>query len=77
VHHHQHEKWEREQQEEYEQQMYGQQTAAQQEGPPMASPQPAGEDDMIKQVKELSSLHESGILTDDEFVAAKAKLFGS
>ena len=32
---------------------------------------------MIEQVKELSSLHESGVLTDDEFVAAKAKLFGS
>ena len=73
VHHHQHEKWEREQQEEYEQQM-----AAQQQAPPMAaSPQPAAEDDMIEQVKELSSLHESGVLTDDEFVAAKAKLFGS
>ena len=55
-----------------------QQTVAQQQGPPMAaSPQPAAEDDMIEQVKELSSLHESGVLTDDEFGAAKAKLFGS
>ena len=73
VHHHQHEKWEREQQEEYEQQMYEQETVAQQQGPPMAaSPQPAAEDDMIEQVKELSSLHESGVLTDDEFGAAKA-----
>ena len=29
---------------------------------------------MIEQVKELSSLHESGILTDDEFVAANHRL---
>jgi len=71
VHHHQHEKWEREQQEEYEQQYGAQQMAA----PAAPPPQPSDQDDMVDKVKDLSSLHESGILTDDEFAAAKAKLF--
>ena len=69
VHHHQHEKWEREQQEEYEQQYGAQQPAA------PAAP-PGDEEDLIDKVKELSSLHESGILTDEEFTAAKAQLLG-
>ena len=76
VHHHQHEKWEREQQQEYEQQYGAQQYGAQQMAAPAAPPPPPdGGDDLIDKVKELSSLHESGILTDDEFAAAKAKLF--
>jgi hypothetical protein len=72
VHHHQHEKWAREQQEEYDQQYGAQQMAA----PAASAPQPADEDDLIDKVKELSSLHESGILTDEEFTAAKAQLLG-
>jgi hypothetical protein len=73
VHHHQHEKWQREEQEEYEQQL----DAQQQYAPPAPSQSPAPQDDMIHKIQELSSLHESGVLTDEEFAAAKAKLLGS
>ena len=40
-------------------------------------PQPGvmGGDDMVDKVEELSSPHEAGVLTDEEFAAAKAKLF--
>ena len=31
-------------------------------------------DDMVGQLNSLSQLHESGVLTDEEFAAAKAKL---
>ncbi len=73
VNHHQQQKWAREQQEEYDNQY------AAQQAPMMAAAGTVGGggDDVIDKVKELSSLHESGILTDDEFVAAKAKLLGS
>jgi membrane protease subunit (stomatin/prohibitin family) len=36
----------------------------------------AGEDTMA-QLKELGELHASGVLTDEEFAAQKAKLLGS
>ncbi|MFY9927865.1 MAG: SHOCT domain-containing protein [Streptosporangiaceae bacterium] len=32
---------------------------------------------MIDQLNQLAALHERGVLTDDEFVTAKAKLFGT
>jgi hypothetical protein len=32
---------------------------------------------MIDQLNQLATLHQQGILTEDEFTAAKAKLFGS
>jgi outer membrane murein-binding lipoprotein Lpp len=32
---------------------------------------------MIDQVNQLAALHQQGVLTDDEFTAAKAKLFGT
>ena len=32
---------------------------------------------MIDQLNQLAELHQQGVLTDDEFAAAKAKLFGS
>jgi hypothetical protein len=43
-----------------------------------AQPQaaPAGGDPM-QQLKELGELHQSGVLTDEEFAAQKAKLLGS
>lgn len=47
-----------------------QQMAAQQ---PAAAPPPPQEDPMEK-LKELGQLHESGVLTDEEFAAAKAKI---
>ena len=40
---------------------------------------PAGEatSPMLDQLNQLAALHQQGVLTDDEFTAAKAKLFGS
>ena len=55
-----------------------QQQAAQQ-APPQASPPPApsASSPMIDQLNQLAALHQQGVLTDDEFAAAKAKLFGT
>lgn len=47
--------------------------AAQPAGQPQAAP--AG-DDMISQLKALGELHQSGVLTDEEFAAQKAKILG-
>jgi hypothetical protein len=47
--------------------------------PPQAAPAPPAlpaEDPQIAKLKELGSLHEQGILTDEEFAAQKAKLLG-
>ena len=48
-----------------------QQAAAQQ----AAAAAPAG-DDLMAQLSQLGQLHAQGILSDDEFAAAKAKLLG-
>jgi membrane protease subunit (stomatin/prohibitin family) len=37
---------------------------------------PAAEDDAGAQLQDLAKLHEQGVLTDDEFAAAKAKILG-
>jgi hypothetical protein len=42
--------------------------------PPQASPQSSP---MIDQLNQLATLHQQGVLSDDEFAAAKAKLFGT
>jgi hypothetical protein len=47
--------------------------AAQQQAP--AAPAPA-EDDPMAEVQKLAQMHAAGILTDDEFAAAKAKALG-
>ncbi len=39
-------------------------------------PPPAQEVDPIERLKELGQLHESGVLTDQEFADAKAKILG-
>ncbi|MGC2375555.1 MAG: SHOCT domain-containing protein [Solirubrobacteraceae bacterium] len=53
-----------------------QQTATQPQpqayAPPPAAPAP--EADPMERLKELGQLHESGVLTDEEFAAAKAKV---
>jgi len=56
-------------------QAYEQQQMAPQ---PVAAP-PAAPDtsDMVEQLKELASLKDQGILTDEEFAAQKAKILGS
>jgi hypothetical protein len=67
------------QQQDYQQQappQYQQQAPPQyqQQAPPQA---PAASSPMIDQLNQLAALHQQGVLTDDEFAAAKAKLFGS
>jgi hypothetical protein len=44
--------------------------------PAPVAPPPAQEVDPIERLKELGQLHESGVLTDQEFAAAKAKVLG-
>ena len=45
--------------------------------PPAGQPQAAAAgDDMISQLKSLGELHQSGVLTDEEFAAQKAKILG-
>ena len=53
-----------------------QQQYAQQAPPPAPAPAAPAEDDMISQLKQLAELHDSGVLTDEEFAAQKAKLLG-
>jgi hypothetical protein len=53
-----------------EQQQYAQQ--------PQYAPEPpeAPEDDSTAQLQNLAALHTQGVLTDEEFAAAKAKILG-
>jgi membrane protease subunit (stomatin/prohibitin family) len=56
-----------------EQQQYEQQQAAQ---PAAAAPAQPQEDPTTAKLRELGELHQSGVLTDEEFAAAKAKALG-
>ncbi len=58
------------------QQMQAQQTAAQ---PTYAAPAPAAAPgtDVTAELQKLAQLHQSGVLTDAEFAAAKQKLLGT
>jgi len=53
----------------------------QQQAPPQQAPPPAAapaqSSPMIDQLNQLAALHQQGVLTDDEFAAAKAKLIGT
>ena len=51
----------------------GDDQAGQQAAPPPAA---AAAPSMSDQLKQISALHEQGVLTDEEFAAAKAKLLG-
>jgi hypothetical protein len=42
--------------------------------PPQAAPAPAQGGDMIEMLKQLGELHESGVLTDEEFAVQKARV---
>jgi hypothetical protein len=55
-------------------QAYAEQQATQ--APPPA-PTSAGGDDLVSRIQELARLRDAGVLTDEEFAAAKAKLLGS
>lgn len=45
------------------------------EAPPPAAPAPGS--DLTAQLQQLAQLHTAGVLSDEEFAAAKAKLLGS
>jgi Short C-terminal domain len=49
---------------------YGQQ----QQAPPPAAP--AGGSSVADQLQQIATLHQQGVLSDDEFTAAKAKILG-
>ena len=54
-----------------------QQAAAQPQAQAAApAPAPSAAPDPIEQLKELGELHASGVLTDEEFAAQKAKILG-
>lgn len=55
---------------------YNEKAAAQQAaGEPATNDAPAADDSMAK-IAQLADLHKQGILTDEEFAAAKAKALG-
>ena len=71
----QNEKWAAEDQAAYDQQMAQQQAyEAQQQAYPAQQAPPA--DDKTAELQNLAQLHSQGVLTDEEFAAAKAKLLG-
>jgi len=73
-------------QQDYQQQAYQQQQYAQQQAyaqpqyaqpAPAPAPAPAADDDsMTDELARLAKLRDQGVLTDEEFAAAKAKLLG-
>lgn len=81
VRHHQDQKYaaEQQQQDAVQQDAYEQGMAAAQQqqaaAPPPAAAPAAGID--MEQLKQLGELHAAGVLNDEEFAAAKAKLLGS
>jgi hypothetical protein len=58
-----------------EQQQWEQQQAAQQQQ--VAAQAPPPQEDPMAKLKELGELHSSGVLTDEEFAAAKAKILNA
>jgi hypothetical protein len=55
-----------------------QQQPSYQQAPPPPAPAPAAAPSpMIDQLNQLAALHQQGILSDEEFAAAKAKLLGT
>jgi len=52
------------------------QTQWEQEQQPMAAQAPVQGPDPTEELGRLGQLHESGVLTDEEFAAAKAKILG-
>ena len=54
------------------------QEQAAEQAPPPAAPAPAAPpaDDSVTKLQELAQLHTQGVLSDEEFAAAKAKVLG-
>jgi hypothetical protein len=44
---------------------------------PPPAPAPPAQDDLMTQLSQLAKLHDSGVLSDAEFSAAKAKVLGT
>ena len=65
-------RWDQQDQQQYEQQQYEQQQYEQQQ---QYAPAPAEEDETA-QLEKYAKLHAQGVLTDEEFAAAKAKILG-
>jgi Short C-terminal domain len=75
VNHRQQQKWAAQDQQAYEQQAYEQQqaAAAQQAAAPAPAPA-AGGGDLAAEIERLANLKAQGVLSEEEFQAAKAKL---
>jgi hypothetical protein len=52
-------------------------SASEAPAPEPAPPAPPAEADLNTQIQQLAQMHASGVLTDAEFAAAKAKLLGT
>jgi hypothetical protein len=59
------------------QQAYQSPPPAQPAPPPAPAAAPPESSAMLDQLNQLAALHQQGVLTDEEFGAAKAKLFGT
>ena len=58
-------------------QQYAQEPQQYEPEPQQYAPEaPAAEDDATAQLQKLAALHTQGVLTDEEFAAAKAKILG-
>ena len=55
---------------------YADEDAEQYQQQAQAAPPPEPEDDSAAQLQNLAQLHSQGVLTDEEFAAAKAKILG-
>jgi Short C-terminal domain len=55
---------------------YDEQDAQQYAEEPQQAPPPPQEEDATAKLQNLSNLHAQGVLTDEEFAAAKAKILG-
>jgi hypothetical protein len=61
----------------YDQQQAQQAPPQQEYAPPPPPPAPAApEDDSMAKLQQLAQLHSQGVLSDEEFSAAKAKILG-
>lgn len=77
VRHHQNKKWaaqDAQQQEQYAQEQYEQDEQEQPYEEQYQQPQQAAGPDLTTQLQQLADLHASGVLSDEEFTAAKSKL---
>ena len=66
-------RWAQQEQQQWEQQQ--QQMAAQ--PPAQQAPTSAQQQDPMERLKQLAQLHDSGVLTDEEFASAKAKILNA